>query len=54
MGWSGYSLRIGVRVDAHGGEREQRGEALYQEFLEKLKELCQEYSKDEEAMEVLF
>jgi hypothetical protein len=35
MGWSGYHPHLGmsIRVDAHGGEREERGERLYQEFM---------------------
>lgn len=54
MGWSGYRLVIHVRVDAHGGEREERGERLYQEFQKELEALCKKYSQDEEAMEVSF
>lgn len=37
MGWSGYNplglyAGLEVLVDAHGGEREERGERLFREF----------------------
>lgn len=39
VGWSGYTvgLNVSVSVDAHGGEREERGERLSQELTERLK-----------------
>jgi hypothetical protein len=40
MGWSGYRLTISVLVDAHGGQAEERGEKLYEEFLADLQKLC--------------
>jgi hypothetical protein len=43
MGWSGHTLTISVSVDAHGGEREERGERLFEEFLYELGKLCEEY-----------
>jgi hypothetical protein len=54
MGWSGYALRIGVSVDAHGGEREERGEQLYEEFTARLKELCEDPKYNNDAMTVTF
>lgn len=41
MGWSGHTplgrhAGLDVRVDAHGGEREERGERLYEEFIAEL------------------
>ena len=54
MGWSGYQLRIGVRVDAHAGEREERGERLYREFLEELEKLCQDERYNNDAITVTF
>lgn len=35
MGWSGYNPRFQImaRVDAHGGEREEKGEELYAKFV---------------------
>lgn len=54
MGWSGYQLRIGVRVDAHGGEREERGERLYQEFLKELEKLCSDERFNNDSIEVTF
>ena len=52
MGYSGYTLKISVQVDAHGGEREERGEKLYEEFKERLAALCDEYDND--AIRVMF
>jgi hypothetical protein len=40
VGWSGYQLRISVQVDAHGGDKEERGEKLYAEFIAELEKLC--------------
>lgn len=54
MGWSGYQLRIGVRVDAHGGEREERGERLYAEFLAALEQLCEDPRFNNDAIGVTF
>lgn len=38
MGWSGYTLRpnIHFRVDAHGGEKEKRGEELFDECSQRI------------------
>jgi hypothetical protein len=35
VGWSGYEPRfhVAARVDAHGGEDQDRGERLYAEFV---------------------
>ena len=52
MGWSGYRVTIGIRVDAHGGDREERGEKLHGEFMERLRALCEEFSNDDEAFQV--
>jgi hypothetical protein len=54
MGWSGYPLRINVRVDAHGGEREERGERLYAEFVEELRKVCDDPRFNNDAIEVTF
>lgn len=51
MGWSGYQLTIAVIVDAHAGEREERGDRKYVEFLEKLQALCDDpYFNDDSIM----
>lgn len=52
MGWSGYQLRISVRVDAHGGEREERGERLYQELMKELGKVCEDPRFNNDAIEV--
>lgn len=55
MGWSGYQLRISVRVDAHGGEREERGERKYAEFMKRLEELCADPEfNDEDSISIIF
>ena len=38
MGWSGYTWepRLDIKVDAHAGEREQRGERLHAELIREL------------------
>ncbi|HXC83858.1 MAG TPA: hypothetical protein VNV62_18575 [Trebonia sp.] len=40
MGWSGYEPRfyVACRVDAHGGERQERGERLYEQFVTEIDE----------------
>jgi hypothetical protein len=42
MGWSGYcvNLDVTVSVDAHAGEREERGERLYEELVTRLRAAC--------------
>jgi hypothetical protein len=40
MGWSGYTVTISLSVDAHGGEKEQRGEELRLEFMAALAKFC--------------
>lgn len=54
MGYSGYQLRISVRVDAHGGERESRGEARYAEFLARLEALCTDPRFNDDSITVIF
>jgi hypothetical protein len=54
MGWSGCTLRIHVRIDAHGGEREERGERLYAEFIDELEKLCDDERFNNDAIEVTF
>jgi hypothetical protein len=51
MGWTGYIINISVWVDSHGGERQVRGEQLYEEFKQKLTNLCEEYRKKFIAMQ---
>jgi hypothetical protein len=53
MGWSGYDIVIRVRVDAHGGEKEERGEKLYREFTAELTKLCESPKYNNDAIEVL-
>jgi hypothetical protein len=52
MGWSGYELRVGVSVDAHGGEREERGEKLYEEFKAELEKLCADERFNNDAITI--
>lgn len=52
MGWSGYRLMISVRVDAHAGEKQQRGEAAYAEFLRELEKLCADERWNNDAITV--
>lgn len=40
MGWSGYTVRIALQVDAHGGEKQDRGERLHEEFMAELQKLA--------------
>ena len=54
MGWSGYPLHISIRVDAHGGEREERGERLHKEFLAELQKLCDDERFNNDAIEITF
>lgn len=54
MGWSGYQLRIGVCVDAHGGEREQRGEAAYEQFKTELAALCEDERFNNDDIQIIF
>lgn len=53
MGWSGYQVRIGIRVDAHGGEKEQRGERLHEQFIAELRKLCEDERFNNDAIEVM-
>jgi hypothetical protein len=51
MGYSGYTATIHISVDAHGGEREERGERKYEEFLARLAALCNDpYFNDDSIM----
>lgn len=52
MGWSGYPIRINVRVDAHGGEKEQRGNAAFAEFCRELEKLCEDERWNNDAIMV--
>jgi len=54
MGWSGYQLRISVRVDAHAGEKQRRGEAAYEEFMRELEKLCADERFNNDAITVVF
>lgn len=54
MGWSGYTLTIGVSVDAHGGDRQERGEKRYEEFTDRLTKLCEEFTDDDGSLMVTF
>ncbi len=54
MGWSGYLLRISVSVDAHGGEKEERGEKLYEEFQAALEKLCTDERFNNDAIRIIF
>ena len=42
MGWSGYRIVLHFRVDAHGGDKEERGEKLYAEFMAQLEKMCED------------
>lgn len=48
MGWSGYTvcLDITVSVDAHAGEREERGERLYAELVKRARTALREILSD--------
>jgi hypothetical protein len=52
MGWSGYTVTIGIHVDAHGGEREERGEKLHEEFLAELEKLCRDERFNNDAINI--
>lgn len=54
MGYSGYHLDVGVTVDAHGGEREERGERKYIEFEAKLEELCKDPYFNDDSITIHF
>lgn len=54
MGWSGYTLTIIISVDAHAGEKQMRGEKLHEEFLAKLRELCDDKQYNNDAIEIYF
>jgi hypothetical protein len=54
VGWSGYSLRISVLVDAHAGEKQRRGEELYEQFQAELQKLCDDPRFNNDAIEVTF
>ena len=54
MGFSGYHLDISLTVDAHGGEREERGERKSDEFIEKLKQLCEDPYFNDDSITVHF
>jgi hypothetical protein len=52
MGWTYYPLRIGVSVDSHGGEKERRGNAAYEEFMAELQKLCEDERFNNDAIRV--
>jgi hypothetical protein len=54
MGWSGYTLRISVSVDAHAGEKEERGEKLYSELVADLAKICEDPKYNNDAISVIF
>lgn len=54
MGWSGYRLQISVTVDAHGGDKEKRGEELYEEFKKELVKLCEAERFNNDAISIMF
>ena len=54
MGYSGYHLDIGLTVDSHGGEREERGERKATEFTERLRQLCEEPYFNDDSITVHF
>ena len=43
MGWMTTTMVISIAVDTSGGERQERGERLRDEFVERLEALCDEY-----------
>lgn len=53
MGWSGYDIHIHVMVDAHAGEKQIRGEKLYEEFQEQLKKLCENPRYNNDAINII-
>lgn len=55
MGWSGYTLNgISISVDAHGGERQERGERKYDELVAKIKELCEDPYFNDDSIKIYF
>lgn len=52
MGWSGYSVRISILVDAHAGEKQRRGEAAHEEFIRELEKLCADERWNNDAITV--
>jgi hypothetical protein len=54
MGWSGYESRFHVSflVDAHGGEKEERGELLYEECVERITTAIKEIVSDPAYAEI--
>ena len=52
MGWSGYTVRIAISVDAHGGEKEERGERIHEQFIAELVKLCEDERFNNDAIRI--
>jgi hypothetical protein len=54
MSWNTTSIAIGVSVDSGGGELQQRGEALLEEFARRVQELCEGSGYNNDAIMVTY
>jgi hypothetical protein len=54
MGWSGYCPKwaVSFRVDAHGGDKEERGEKLFEECTERISKAIEEIVSDPKYAEI--
>lgn len=53
MGWSGYRVSIMITVDAHAGEKQERGERLHDQFIAELEKLCGDERFNNDAITIM-
>jgi hypothetical protein len=40
MGWSAETITLHISLDAHGGDKQERHDAIYEDFKQALRNLC--------------